>query len=272
MVTLFRVLIALVLSSASASVLGQPDAPEPEQLLVQGGTMRLHTLVFKSTDLSKRPVLVVVIHGDAPFNKPDYHYAFAARVAATHRDVIAVGLLRPGYTDPKGNASDGERGNATGDNWNAGNTDAIAAAIGNLAERWNTRKTVVSGHSGGAALTANMLGLHPDLIDAALLVSLPGDVAAWRRHMLGQTGAPVFRGQIETLSAIDQLPGVGDGVSIRLVVGSEDDVTPPGLSERYRSRAVALGKQVTLVTLEGKGHEIFLEPAVFTELALLLPR
>jgi len=31
-------------------------------------------------------------------------------VAATNRDVGAVGLLRPGYTDPQGNTSDGERG------------------------------------------------------------------------------------------------------------------------------------------------------------------
>jgi pimeloyl-ACP methyl ester carboxylesterase len=63
----------------------------------------------------------------------------------------------------------------TGDNWNATNTDAIANAIGALKRRYHARKVVVVGHSGGAAIAANILGRHPELIDAALLVSCPYD-------------------------------------------------------------------------------------------------
>jgi len=48
------------------------------------------------------------------------------------------------------------------------------------------------------------------------------------------------------------------------------DVAPPILSESYRDRAVKLGKQVRLVQLEGKEHEIFLEPAVLAELGRLI--
>jgi hypothetical protein len=91
------------------------------------------------------PVLVVVLHGDAPFHTPDDQHTFAATGEATHRDVVAVGLLPPGNTDPQGNASDGVRGLTTGDNWNAMNTDAIAHAIGELKRRYHaiiqTRRT-----------------------------------------------------------------------------------------------------------------------------------
>jgi pimeloyl-ACP methyl ester carboxylesterase len=216
------------------------------------------------------PVLVVVLHGDAPFSRPDYQNTFAAKVAATHRDVVAVGLLRPGYTDPQGNTSDGERGLTTGDNWNATNTDAIAEAIGELKRRSHARKVVVAGHSGGAAIAANILGRHPELIDAALWVSFPCDVEQWRQHMFHRTGHPVFRGTIDTLSPIDQIKGMSDQADVTMIVGSQDEVAPPGLSERCQAAAAELGKNVRLVQLEGKGHEIFLDPAVFAELAPLL--
>lgn len=69
---------------------------------------------------------MIVLHGDAPRSKPDYQETFAAQ-AATGRDVVAIGLLRPGYTDPKGNVSEGERGQTTGDNYNARNTDGLVS-------------------------------------------------------------------------------------------------------------------------------------------------
>jgi hypothetical protein len=129
---------------------GQTPGPAPSApSYVRGGAYCLKTSVFRGAQIGTAPVLVVVLHGDAPFNRPRYQNTFAARVAATHGDVVAVGLLRPGYTDPQGNTSDGERGLATGDNWNAKNTDAIADAIGELKRRSHARQGVVAGHSGG---------------------------------------------------------------------------------------------------------------------------
>jgi alpha-beta hydrolase superfamily lysophospholipase len=179
-------------------------------------------------------------------------------------------LLRPGYTDPQGNTSDGERGLTTGDNWNATNTDAIAHAIGELKRRYHARKVVVAGHSGGAAIAANILGRHPAVIDAALLVSCPCDVEKWRQHMFQLTGQPVFQGTIDTLSPVEQITGMSDQAHVTMMVGSQDRVAPPSLSESYQAVAATLGKHVRLVQLEGKGHEIFLDPAVFTALATML--
>jgi pimeloyl-ACP methyl ester carboxylesterase len=215
-------------------------------------------------------VLVVVLHGDAPFSRPGYQNTFAATVTATHRDVVAVGLLRPGYTDPQGNSSDGARGLTTEDNWNAKNTDAIAEAIGELKRRYHAHKVVVAGHSGGAAIAANILGRHPELIDAALLVSSPCDVDKWRQHMFQLRGQPVFQGTIDTLSPIERIKGMSAQAHVTMMVGSQDTVTPPGLSERCQAVATKLSKNVRLVQLEGKGHEIFLDPAVFVELTPLL--
>ena len=240
------------------------------QSWVQGGTYRLRTSSFVSEDKSESPILVVVIHGDAPNNDPDYQYEFAAHVAATYSDLVAVGLLRPGYTDLQGNRSDGERGQATGDNLNVTNTEAIASAIGGLKRRWNARKVVVAAHSGGGVLAANVLGRHPELIDQALLVSSVFDVEKWRQHMHEQTGARVFQGTIETLSPIELITGMSDRVEVTLIVGSQDEVAPPGFSEHYKAVAVKHGKKVRLVRLEDKGHEIFLHSAVFAQLRPML--
>ena len=241
-----------------------------DQSWVQGGPFRLRTWTFVSEEKSASPILVVVIHGDAPFNEPEYHYVFAAKAAAAHPDVIAVGLLRPGYTDPEGNTSDGERGEAVGDSFHITNTDAIADAIGGLERRWNARKVVIAAHSGGGTLTANVLGGHPALIDQALLVSSVYDVEKWRQHMFEQTREPIFQGKIEMLSPIEQISGLSDQVDVTLIVGSQDEIAPPRFSEQYESAAREQGKNVKLVRLEGGGHEIFLDPAVFAQLGPML--
>lgn len=46
-----------------------------------------------STVVSATPLLVVVLHGDAPFNKPSYQDAFGARVAAAYPDVVVAAIL-----------------------------------------------------------------------------------------------------------------------------------------------------------------------------------
>jgi pimeloyl-ACP methyl ester carboxylesterase len=189
---------ALLLALACSSV--PAHAPATTLVWVQGRPYRLKTSVYRGSWLSPHPVLVIVLHGDAPFNKPDYQDTFAAKVAAANSDVIVAAILRPGYTDPQGNTSEGERGQATGDNYSARNVDALAAAISELRQRFQARRLVVVGHSGGAAITANILGRHPALIDGALLVSCPCDVERWRKHMLQKTGFAGFQGPIATLS------------------------------------------------------------------------
>jgi predicted esterase len=236
-----------------------------ESSWVQGGAYRLRVSLNTGARASHNPVLLVVLHGDLGTGQD----AFAASAAAD-RDVVAVGILRPGYTDAQGNTSDGQKGLTTGDNYNAQNTDAIAAAIVELKRRFTPRETVLAGHSGGAAIVANILGRHPEIADEALLISCPCDVQTWRRHMLQKTRFAGFQGRVDTLSPIDQITGLSARVRITMIVGTNDDVAPPNLSERYREAATKLGKKVRLIELAGKDHEIFLDRAVFAELTPML--
>jgi predicted esterase len=212
----------------------------------------------------------VVLHGDSPFGNPGYQDVFALRAAREHPEAVVAAILRPGYTDAQGNTSDGERGETTGDNYNARNTDAVAQAIEELIRRYRAERTIVVGHSGGAAIAANILGTHPDLAEAALLVSCPCDVERWRAHMLSKTKFEGFQGTISTLSPITVVGGISPDVRVTMLVGAEDDVTPPSLSEAYRDAAVRQGKRVALQLLPREGHEILMVPAVMAALDGLL--
>ena len=246
-----------------------------ESLWVRGGQHRLFGQAFSRMDINSEPILVVSLHGDAPppYENPSYQYVFASKVAAANKDVIAVGLLRPGYTDLRGNHSEGERGQLNGDNWNARNTDTIAEAISNLKSQYHARIVVVAGHSGGAAITANILGRHPGLVGAALLVSCPcGHVEDWRKNMLELTGISVFQGNIDTLSPIEQVDYISDKVIISLMVGTQDKVTPAKFSEKFVSELSSQGKNAKLVRLEGSPHNIFLNPTILAEVGVLIER
>lgn len=244
----------------------QAQEPNHESSWVQGEEYRLKTEIFQSDKMNKRPIMVIVLHGDSPFNNPDYQNTFAAKVAANIQNTVTIAILRPGYTDHRGNISEGRRGKTNGDNWNAKNTHVIADAIRTLQNRYQSRKVVVAGHSGGAAITANILGLEPDLIDAALLVSCPCDAKKWRKSMFNLTGSEIFKGEIETLSPIEQITNISDQVTISMIVGTRDEVTPPYLSENYFDNVASLGKDIRLTQLEDKGHEIFLDDKVFDHL------
>jgi pimeloyl-ACP methyl ester carboxylesterase len=250
------------------------DAVEPltpVEAVVPGDAYRIYTRAFAAREISDEgPALVVVLHGDAPRGRPGYHYRFASAVAERNAHVVAVGLLRPGYTDPEGNRSDGERGLTTGDNYNARNTDSIAAAITELERRWRARKVIVVGHSGGAALTANILGRHPEVIDGGVLVSCPCDVGKWRAHMYEVQRWSGWLDKVDTVSPIEVMPGIAKNVPVRMLVGTRDDVTPPSLSVEYEAAAKKLGKNVTLTQLEGVDHDALFEPAVLTAISELV--
>ena len=72
------------------------------------------------------------MHGDSPFNNPAYQYRFAKLVASKNSNVILVGMLRPGYTDPLGRTSDGVKGDAIGDNYDKKWVNQVAQAITEL--------------------------------------------------------------------------------------------------------------------------------------------
>jgi pimeloyl-ACP methyl ester carboxylesterase len=237
---------------------------------VRGGRECLHFRVYRSASLSAHPDLVVVLHGDSPFSDPSYQNAEARRISTEVDDVIAIGLLRPGYTDADGHRSSGIRGRTNGDNYTPADVDAVAAAIQGLTDTDLPARVFIVGHSGGAAIVGDLIARHPGLVNGAVLVSCPCDVPAWRRHMDSVQHTPVWGMPIESLSPMDLVAHVDPHTVVRVVVGTADPVTPPAFSRTYVQRLQAHGVRAQLVELPGAGHEILLDPRVLTTITDLL--
>src|SRR6516225_10059621 len=115
------IVVTLFIDVSAASAAGQP-------VRVQGGRWLLAGRAYESAKLSTHPHLIVVIHGDAPSANPSYQYLFADRAAAALNDVVAVGVLRPGYQDGMGGRSEGDRGFALADNYTLDDIASVANA------------------------------------------------------------------------------------------------------------------------------------------------
>lgn len=229
---------------------------------IRGGPFCLHTRTYRGALAGGAPQLVVVLHGDAPFNNPTYQYALARNVAAANPEVVAVAILRPGYTDGDGVRSAGPRGHTSGDNYTPEVADAIASAVTALARLHHASRVVLVGHSGGATIAADIIARHPSAADAAVLASCPCDVAAFRHHMGRVQRNPIWYLPVRSLSPIDIAERVDRRTLVRMIVGASDELAPPALSHAYAARLSAHGVNASVTELPSMGHEIFLDPRV----------
>ena len=231
------------------------------------GEQRIKTRVHASTDVGEGSTLVLALHGDRGGRAT---YVFSRRAAAAIDNVVVAAVVRPGYTDEVGDRSDGERGLRVGDNYTAEVVDVIAEVISDLKASFGASRVVVVGHSGGAAITAALLGRHPAAIDGALLVACPCDVAAWRRHMHSVRGRDVWLGPVDAVSPITVAEYVSRSVRVRMIVGSDDQTTPEELTVEYAEALQARTVDVAVTIAPGLGHNILLEPIVLAELQQLI--
>lgn len=246
-------------------------APSSEETVwLQANGLRLKTKIYRSSKQSERPTLILVVHGDSPFAPPSYQYAFARQTAGKMDDVVVAALLRPGYQDDAGDQSQGVRGKTTGDNYTPQVVDAVAQVIDQLKARFHPAKTILAGHSGGAAITGNVLGRWPTSVDGALMVSCPCDLVAWRRHMLKMQMNPIWLEPVKSLSPIDLAGQVRRTAIVRMLVGAEDPVAPPELTQDYASALRKHGDDVTVTVVPGFKHDILLEPFTLDALQSLV--
>ncbi len=221
------------------------------------------TQVYKSKRLTKHPVLVIALHGDInpPQNFLSYHSRFAKTISEKSNNVIAVGLLRPGYTDHLNRTSDGERGETVGDNYDDARVRQIGTAIEKLKSIYKPKKTVLAGHSGGAAISAKLIALKPKLVDSVFLVSCPCNINAWRSDMYKRNRYDGFKGDLTIASPLDLVEDIDPNTDITIIVGREDDITKPYLSNEYHSALTREGKISRKLVING-GHEIFMSSTV----------
>jgi alpha-beta hydrolase superfamily lysophospholipase len=247
--------------------------PVPEEkaewVQVPGGRLRVR--LFAGPRHAAAPNLVIVLHGDAPRNNPGYQYEFAAQ-AGKQDDVIAAAILRPGYTDSLGDTSSGERGITTGDNYTRDRLAMIATAIRALKAEYKPRQVILLGHSGGAALSADLLALYPDLADKALLASCPCELEPWRQHMKTVAPTPLWDKPVDSVSPLSVAANVPARDKVVTMVGADDNVAPPDLTRAYAAALERNGVDVQLIELPGRDHEILLDPAVQNALKALIAR
>lgn len=212
--------------------------------------------VFGENDTKTTAFLAVVLHGDAPHGPPSYQYVFAEELAGNNSGSVVAALLRPGYSDPTGLRSAGRRGFTNGDNYTPNQLEAIAQAIKELRNQYSAKKVFLIGHSGGAAITASLMGQKPNLAHTAVLLSCPCDLALWREHMSNESGGLFWRLPVRSISPLSVVENIVDSVQVRLIVGSNDSITPPELSYIYMNELMRHGLDSELTVLPDRGHEI----------------
>jgi predicted esterase len=212
--------------------------------------------------------LVIVLHGDAPGTNPSYQYLFASRVAAASPGTRVIALLRPGYSDPFGAKSDGDRGLfASGENYTPAVEQNLAAAIRELKDRWTASKLILVGHSGGATLTADIAALNPGLVQTAILVSCPCDVPAFRHHMAKLQSSPTWLLPVNALSPLQTLDTMNADTSILAISGANDPIALPQYTKAYVDKARSRGLNASMISIPTEGHEILLLPIVVQAVA-----
>ena len=249
----------------SVPLLLAQSAPPTEGAAKAGATMwvataqRVKTRIYESAGLSPHPILIIVLHGDSPAGPPTYQYRFAERAAAAIPDAVVAAVLRPGYSDGE-DRSDGMRGETTGDNYTPEVINAVATVLSELKTKYHPRRVILVGHSGGAAITANLLSQQGIAADAALLVSCPCDLAAWRKHMQSIKGGAIWERPVRSLSPIEQVDGIPTSTKVSLLVGSDDQVAPPELTTAYADALRKHDVAVDVTIAPGLAHNILLEP------------
>ena len=212
---------------------------------VFGGGLCLAAITVGAETAGEAPALVVVVHGDiSDGGAATYHAEFAKGLRRP--GAVVVALIRPGYVDAAGRKSEGTTLDRH-DNYTSANVAAIAGAVDALKKHYRARRVIYVGHSGGAAIGGVLIGQRPGLVDAAVLVSCPCDIARWL-HERGRK--PWTR----SLSPDFFIPRVPKTTEVVAMTGSADDNTFPALAEDYATRLAARGVPARFVAVEGAGH------------------
>jgi pimeloyl-ACP methyl ester carboxylesterase len=209
---------------------------------------------------------VIVLHGDLSDGGPaDYHRGFAAALARDVPGVVAVAMIRPGYADSEGRRSSGDN-NGRRDHYTAPTIDALAGVTRRLAAHVGAVRTILVGHSGGAATAGVMIGRHPGLAQGAVLVACPCDIGAWRRDR----GRPAWD---RSLSPQDWAARVPSETTVLALTGEKDDNTRPFLAARYVDTLARRGVVARFQEIAGASHNsAFRDPAVVAASRSLVAR
>ena len=236
-------LFVLLLCSSAARADCPPGASITDWVF--GGKLCQAATTFGAETAGASPTLIVVVHGDiSDGGRATYHVAFARTLAQPGRVVVA--LTRPGYTDDRGHTSEGNT-HRRSDNYTRDNIAGVGGAIAALRSHYRPRRVIYVGHSGGAAIGGVLIGRMPRLIDAAVLVSCPCDIARW----LSTGGKPPWPA---SLSPLDYAGRVPRETRVAVIAGSTDVNTFPAQAEGYARALMRRGVDARFEQVDGGRH------------------
>jgi len=199
--------------------------------------------VFGSGDRA----IVVFLHGDVSGGGPaNYHYGLGQILSALDETITAVALLRPGYEDGNGLKSPGTNYKRR-DQYTRTNNDLLAKTLISIKAAYPDRELIVAGHSGGAAQLGVVIARYPNIVDTAILVSCPCDIARWRR---AQDARPYQRSQSPQYY-VDRVPAETRVITI---TGSADTNTFPEMAADYIAAFVANGGDGSAIVVDDGTH------------------
>jgi predicted esterase len=206
-------------------------------------------LVMRKYGSTTPATMIIWLHGDVSDGGPaNYHFKIAEKAADAYnsKNVLCVALVRPGYPDGDGNTSTGDNNNRT-DSYTKENISEVIKAIENLNERFKPVRTVVVGHSGGAATAAVIIGMKPELLQGALLVSCPCDLVKWRE---ARRSRPWTRSE----NPSSYIEKISPSTKVIAITGSKDDNTSPELAKNYIKALKSRGIDASFIEPDGKSH------------------
>lgn len=258
-----HVVVAIAALPLAQATFGAACSAEDYELRVSGASQCLLMRRFGTTEPD---AMVVWLHGDVSSGGPaNYHFASAQKAAQefSANKVLSVALVRPGYPD-------GSRDSSTvaflhggrSDHYTKENALEVGAVIERLRNRFKPSLVVVVGHSGGAATAAILLGMKAKLIDAAVLVSCPCDLVAWRagKRAWGMSENP-----------IGWIDHVDSAARVIALTGDKDSNTTSNLALAYVQALQARHIDATLHILQNETHSsAFQSPEVLDAVRNLL--
>ena len=248
---LAALLAVLIATSACAS----PCETDDFETKVTGLSQCLLIKRYGPTDPT---VLVVWLHGDVSSGGPaNYHFRLAQKTAErlSASNVMSVALVRPGYPDGEGATSTVSLLNSgRSDHYTQENIAEVGAVIEKLRAKYRPKSVIIVGHSGGAATAAVLLGMKPQLAEAAVLVACPCELVSWRRR---QARREWTRSENPTRWA----EKIAASTRIIALTGSRDDNTPPDLAKTYVELLRSRGIDATFQAIDGATHNGAVESA-----------
>ena len=254
---LFFILSLCLLSSGLASAKNKGACLKADNLhRVEAGDECLALQTFVGSDkVQGDPVLVVFLHGDSPKGWPADYLRNAAH-SVTSSGVISVVLIRPGYYDSEDHYSTGTSYRFVGDGYRPYVVDTVASAIKVLKDFYHAHVILV-GHSGGAAISAVILGRYPQLAEGAVLAALPSNMKALR--------ALHFWFWDHSLSPDAFVKGIAAQAKVKIIVGEKDTVVPPFLSVNYAKALEQRDITHQLLIIPGATHNSVVRTPVFLD-------